>query len=275
LASLREAAAEGGLPLLQQSLENVLGVHLAEAASFDPDDVAALLGAVGGSVAVQVDEQVEERSADGRVTVVVPAGPFTISSANAVTFLSSVGEGSALDRIVRHQLFWSALLDVPELVGATTLLSADALGGVEGTVQQRVLPVEAVAGVEGEDELYRVVDQDMATMIERLFPTAPRVGDRVRVRILNGAGAPGVAQRVQPLLLDAGGQMTLSGNADRFDYEVTQIVYYEDERLDDARTIQEALGVGEVVKSLAELGVVDVTVVVGADFLAAHAASGG
>jgi hypothetical protein len=75
---------------------------------------------------------------------------------------------------------------------------------------------------------------------------------------------------VQPLLVDIGAQVTLSGNADRFDYATTQVVYYDDDDLDAARAVAEAIGVGEVVKSLNELAVVDVTVVVGADFLAAH-----
>jgi hypothetical protein len=64
--------------------------------------------------------------------------------------------------------------------------------------------------------------------------------------------------------------VTLSGNADRFDYATTQIVYYDDGHLDDAKAIQKALGVGELVKSLTGLDVVDVTVVVGADFVTAH-----
>ena len=48
------------------------------------------------------------------------------------------------------------------------------------------------------------------------------------------------------------------------------IVYYDDEDLVNAKAIKKALGVGEVVKSLTGLDVVDVTVVVGRDFATAH-----
>ena len=68
-------------------------------------------------------------------------------------------------------------------------------------------------------------------------PTPRGGADRIRVRILNGVGAPGVAQEVQPLLVDAGGQVTLSGNADRFDYATTQVVYYDDDHRADAEAI--------------------------------------
>jgi hypothetical protein len=50
---------------------------------------------------------------------------------------------------------------------------------------------------------------------------------------------------------------------------VSQVVHYRDEDLDDARSVQRALGVGEVVRSLVPLDVVDITVVVGADLAAA------
>jgi hypothetical protein len=265
LTSLRDAAGEGGLDLLQQSLENLLGVSFEAATTLDPAAISALTP----SMTVAVRDAVEERDDAGRVTVVVPAGAFTVDDTNAATFLSVVGAGTSLDRLVRHQSFWTAYLDEG---GPDAPL--DAIAALRGDVQQRVLPVEAVAGIEGDEELYRVVERDLETLVGRLFPSAPRGGsERIRVRILNGVGAPGVAQEVQPLLVAAGGRMTLSGNADRFDYAVTQVVYYDDAHRESAEAIREALGVGEVVKSLAELAVVDVTVVVGADFLASR--SGG
>lgn len=98
--------------------------------------------------------------------------------------------------------------------------------------------------------------------------SAARSTDRARVQVLNGTGVPGLARQVQPLLAQAGAVVSLTGNADRFDYAVSQVVFYRDEDLDEARAVQRALGVGEVVRSLVALDVVDVTVVVGTDFAA-------
>jgi hypothetical protein len=124
-----------------------------------------------------------------------------------------------------------------------------------------------VSGVEGDQELYRVVDADLARLVQRLFGVSTH---RITVQVLNGVGAPGVAQLVQPLLVGASARMTLSGNADRFDYATTQIVYYDDTHRADAAAVRKALGVGELVKSLTGLDVVDVTVVVGTDFTSTH-----
>jgi hypothetical protein len=259
LVPLRDAAASGGDVLLRDSLENLLGVRFAEAATLTTDELAAL----ADGVTVAVDEPVEAPDASGRVTEVVPAGDVEVDPETLGPLLGAVGDGTALDRIVRHQAFWTAYL----AAGADG--PVEAIGGLDPDALQWVLPVEAVAGLEGADELYRVIDDDVVELVGRLFPDAPGGdADRFRVRILNGAGVPGVAQDVQPLLLDAGGVMTLSGNADRFDYDTTQIVYYDDEDRAAAEAIHEAIGVGEVVKSLTELDVVDVTVVVGTDFLA-------
>jgi hypothetical protein len=266
LASLAEAAAEGGENLVLQSLENLLGARLERGLWLDRAALGGLL-ADAGPVPVVVDDAVEVREPSGRVSVVVPAGPLTIGPDNAFDVLEPVGDGTALERLVRHQAFWAAYL---EAAGPTAPL--DAIHAMAGDdVRQRVLPVEAVSGLDGGEELYRVVAEDLDDLVTRVLPNAARpLGARIRVRILNGAGAPGVAQDVQPLLVDIGAQVTLSGNADRFDYATTQVVYYDDEDLDDARAVAAAIGVGEVVKSLNELAVVDVTVVVGADFLAAH-----
>jgi hypothetical protein len=204
------------------------------------------------------------------VQVVVPAGNQTLTPEDAETFLAATGSGTSLDRLVRHQAFWSAYLAAagdgkPPAALAPVARAVRALSGED--VDHTVLPVEAVSGAQGDEELYQVQDKPMGQLSQRLFGISP---DRIRVQVLNGVGQPGVAQEVQPLLVDSGGRVTLSGNADRFDYATTQIVYYDDDRLADARAIQKALGVGEVVKSLTGLDVVDVTVVVGKDFATAH-----
>jgi hypothetical protein len=271
LTSLRESA-RGGADLLQHSLENLLGIAFDAAVSLDPAGLAAVVEPVG-DLTVVVQQAVEERSSTGRVTVLVPAGRQTVAPTDVAGLLEPVGDGTSLERIVRHQAFWQAYLaalgegaPAPGLGAVATAVRS--LAG--GDVTHQVLPVEAVAGIGGDDELYRVQPDALSTLVERLFPGASPVAERIRVRILNGVGAPGLAQRVQPLLVEAGGEVTLSGNADRFDYQTTQVVYYDDARLDAARAIRDAIGVGEVVKSLTPLDVVDVTIVVGADFVAEH-----
>lgn len=261
LVPLREV---GGVSdeLVRQSLENLLGVRFARTEVLDPAALGAAIVDVSPLV-VDVASAVQDVADNGRVTVVVPDGEQQVTADDVVPLLEAVGTGTTLERLARHQAFWTAYL------GAAGESIAAAAPLVGESVRQRVLPVVAVAGVSGPEEQYRVDEPALAELIARLFPSAAAAGrQRVRVQILNGVGVAGVAQQVQPLLVDAGGRMTLSGNADTFDYAVTQVVYYDDDDLPSARAIQRALGVGEVVKSLAGLDVVDVTVVVGADLVA-------
>jgi polyisoprenyl-teichoic acid--peptidoglycan teichoic acid transferase len=268
LTSLRDATRDGGVDLLRHSLENTIGVTFAAAVTLGPTELASAVSSVP-PLTIDLDEPVEERSASGRVNVVLPAGEQTLEPDDAVAFLSIVGSGTSLDRLVRHQAFWTSYLsvigdDAPDAFGPVAA-AVESLAGAR--VRHSVLPVEAVSGVAGDDELYQIDDDGLSTMVKTLFGVEL---ERIRVQVLNGVGEPGVAQRVQPLLVDVGGSVTLSGNADRFDYATTQVVYYDDETREAAEAIRDALGVGELVKSLTGLDVVDVTVVVGADFVTAH-----
>jgi hypothetical protein len=86
------------------------------------------------------------------------------------------------------------------------------------------------------------------------------------VQVLNGTGEPGLARDVTVALVPAGAEVVVVDNADRFDYSVTQVVYYDRDEQARAQAVRDALGTGEIVLSRNRLDVVDVTVVVGRDF---------
>jgi polyisoprenyl-teichoic acid--peptidoglycan teichoic acid transferase len=91
----------------------------------------------------------------------------------------------------------------------------------------------------------------------------------VRVQILNGNGAPGIGEQVASELVGEGFRVVLSGNADRLDYAETLIVIYEStpEAQESAERVRDLLGVGEVQVSVQPQGIVDLTIVVGKDFI--------
>ena len=98
-------------------------------------------------------------------------------------------------------------------------------------------------------------------------PGSRRTGRHVvRVQVLNGTGALGVALKAAQRLVPAGAQVALSGNADSFAYAQTQIVFYDRSRQHEATQVRQALGTGKLVFSRQPLDVVDVTVVIGKDF---------
>jgi hypothetical protein len=132
-----------------------------------------------------------------------------------------------------------------------------------GEVAHHVLPVRAVGGVE---ELYSVDQGALDQLVTESLPGTPRSAERTTVQVLNGTGRPGAAQDLLAPLVGAGARVTVTGNADRFDYAVSQIVYDDDAHADDARRLRDALGFGEAVRSRTPTGAVDLTVVLGADF---------
>lgn len=101
----------------------------------------------------------------------------------------------------------------------------------------------------------------------------------VRVQVLNGVGAPGVGQEVDARLggESPGGddfagsfRIVRTDNADSFDYRLTRIVIY-DERPHShaaAERVHQVLGVGTIQVSRQPQSVVDLAIVVGADFAA-------
>ena len=68
---------------------------------------------------------------------------------------------------------------------------------------------------------------------------------------------------------------TILGNADRFDYDTTQIIYNGDQFAAGANKIREALGLGTVSQSPTPTDIEDVTVILGRDASAKFGGNGG
>ncbi|MGI9016193.1 MAG: LytR C-terminal domain-containing protein [Euzebya sp.] len=87
--------------------------------------------------------------------------------------------------------------------------------------------------------------------------------------MLNGVGVPGIGQRVDQALQGLDLRIIRTENARSFDFTATQIVIYEEtpELLGAARQVQDALGVGTILVSRQPQSVVDMTVVIGGDFI--------
>ena len=124
--------------------------------------------------------------------------------------------------------------------------------------------VESIDAGNAGSDVYRVRQSDLDSVLKSALPGAP-VG-RVRVQILNGSGALGVAEQVASRLVPTGARVVLTGNADSFAYRQTQVVFYERSKQAAALAVQKALGAGRLVFSRRPLDVVDVTLVIGKDF---------
>jgi hypothetical protein len=96
-----------------------------------------------------------------------------------------------------------------------------------------------------------------------------RPQEEIRVQVLNGNGVPGIGQKVAEKHIGHGFRVILSGNARRLNYQKTLIVTYDRSAEGQAlaERARELLRVGEVQVSAQQQGIVDLTIVIGEDFL--------
>jgi LytR cell envelope-related transcriptional attenuator len=270
LDPLSVAQERGGADLSQLAVENLLGIEFDLRAVLDDRSFGRLVEDYG-SLDVENPAPVEVRESDDRVNVLFPAGTIALEADQVGAFLStpSVGEPE-LRRLVRADALWKSLLvaeaKVDRPAGDPTVDLVAFLHQLsEGDLRTDLLPVETLSGA-GVDTLYRVDTEAVSALVGEIAPESAGVA-RIRVQVLNGEGTPGLAQRVAQLLVPAGARVDLTDNARTFDVETTQILFYRDEHRADAETVRDVLGLGEVVKDRNTSDAIDVTVVVGSDFV--------
>jgi hypothetical protein len=93
----------------------------------------------------------------------------------------------------------------------------------------------------------------------------PTADARVTVEVLNGGGVPGIAGKVRDLLRDEGFDVVYFGNASSFD-ETNSVVIDRTSRGGGAEAIAHSLGVSELRVEPDTTLLVDVTVLIGADW---------
>ena len=276
LEPLARALQIGGPTRLRSTVENLLGIRISHVIVADDADLSAMADPLG-ELKVEVPERVEQVTEEGTVDVLYEPGLLRLASEEVPAFLSAKGSATDLSVLARHQGFWEAVLakvsDDELTPGGPAPLSKVlvSLAGGEA-VRSRLLPVEplgqeALPGLDGTStELYQIDSADLARFIESTFPGAEAPADRPRAQVLNGTGGVEVSARAAEKLVPAGIQVSLTGNAPRFDYRQTQIVFYEASQEAIAAQARDALGVGRLVLSRRPLGVVDLTIIIGSDF---------
>lgn len=286
---LGEAHAFGQGPLVWVTLDNLIGTRFDGVAGLSEQGWAALLSRVGGFT-IDVGSRLIDRS-DGGGQVRFEAGEQFLDGPRLAEYLAFRADGETelealprvqqvimglLDRLVEEPTLLddvfaddAPMIDTadPELV--RTVLSGLATAREVDEVTTLTLPVTTLGS--GRDDLYRVDGTRLRQLVDDRF-AASRLSETVgagrSVQVLNGNGVPGIGQPVAERLADGGYRIVLTGNADRFDYQTTRIIIYDesDEAMAMAADIRERLGAGQVERSATPQSVVDVTIVVGHDF---------
>lgn len=289
LLGLGESLTSGGIPLLRVSTEALLGVPVDHHLALSAEDAGRLFD-MTGEITVDVPAEVSVTAGRDQARVLFEPGPQSLPPESVVELLFTTGIGGDDAELgSRHLAFWGGFFQ--EFSGRPAALSeslSDAapalrdtdlkpdelarfVGGLaELPPDARTLanlPAEQVSV--GGEQLYQVDEEQVAEFIANTVGGANELGNAARVQVLNGNGVPGIGQEVAQRLVGEGFRVILSGNSRNLNTRQTRIVSY-DESVAGLRTAERAqrlLGVGEVQISSQGQGIVDLTIVVGKDFL--------
>lgn len=269
------AYATGGIDVLREGLQGILGIGLADIDVVEPEEWTDLVGPAGTLQVVNPDP-VGGTAASGEV-VSFPQGSIDLPASRVWTYLSARNPGETeLNRLVRVEAFWrawtakvGAAVDQPGIVpGEVDSGVGRFVRGVSaGAFDASSLPVSEESLGEGQEPVYRPQQPDVRDLIARIvpFPAGPE-GTRAHVTVLDGTGSSNHGLAAAALLAANGAQIDKVGNAPEFGVETTQFVYYDDAVLTRVQRMRDALGVGEIVKSDELNSAVDVVVVLGEDY---------
>lgn len=287
--ALADAYATGGISLLRLSAENLLGVRVDRHLELSDRDALALLRGIA-PLQVDVPGEVRVPSDEGDTEIVFPAGMQGLEADELVSLLYRTGEeGDPISLGPRHLAVWTSMFraaaEDPERIEAALGNAVPAfrrsddepeeiVGFLASFLEERSnppalrsLPVSPLE-VPG-DSLYVAEEDEVEAFVTDLAGEDLAFGELTRVQILNGVGRPGLGQDVAERLIGKGFKVSLTGNARSLDHRATLIITYDPSSEGQARAAraQELLGVGEVQVSVQEQGIVDLTIVIGRDFL--------
>ncbi len=252
---------------LATSVENVVGVGVGRTVVLDDAGLTAVMGP-SAPLKVTLSAQVEILTPPATFAV----GQQDLSAAQATQLMVGPQSANELDRLVTSGTVLEAWLGrlAVRAVGRQTTDLQSGLAPLVATAQvpdHRIdtLPVDSIAITGG--ERFAVRESDLVAYVQRAFPRERLGSDRgrPRVEVLNGTGSLGVAQAVADKVVPAGGKITLTENIQGFGQNVTEVVYFQDRWRDGAQRLLDAMGCGSLRKARKDLGISDVTIVVGSD----------
>jgi len=285
LDTLSNTFGAGDVTALEQATANLLGLSFDQVIVMNADQWQQFAAPVA-PLTVNNPDRVAIRDAKGKTTTLFPAGQLQLNADQVASYMQvrSPNE-STLALLNRKQALWSAWLAAIKSSGSSGAVPGETtvgfgrylLGLSKGTADIATLPVKSHSDPGTNAETFEPDTEGIQALVAQdvPLPTPANEGDRVRVRLLSGVGPIGSPNAVAAKIVSAGGEVTILGNADRFDYPTTQIIYYEDTFAAAANKLRDTLGLGEVTKSPTPTDVEDVTVILGSDATAKYGGTGG
>lgn len=278
---LHRSYAEGGVEAAHRGIERLFHLAIPEVVVVDADRWTELLRPVEPLVVPNTDELIAV-DADGNRDVVFEAAILNLEAERAAEFLRFKVYGqSEPARLYRHELFWRAWLEAVARSENPDVVPGEIDSGLgrfvrnlsTGFVRFVRLDASAVEPLDAAlEETHWQIDQaslaeDIAALVP--YPVGAETGDRVRVRLLDGAQRPDATIEASLELAAAGAEIAVLGNADEFSYQETEVRYHEPSARASAEALAAAIGADSVVYAEVPDDVTEVTVIVGANYQSA------
>ncbi len=301
---INHAYAYGGIELLKKTIENFMGIKIDYYVKTDYQGFEEVIDKLGG-IEINVEKRMYYVDKAGHLYIDLKPGKQILDGEKAIQYVrfrhDKLGD---IGRIKRQQKFLNALAEKlmkgRNIVKSPSIIKDifDALDTNLG-FHTSISIVNMVKGIKKEDIVfltlpgkpkyingisYWIPDKEkMKEIVENYFipeseksektpslkgeikKEEPLDWTKVRIEILNGNGAPGMAAKVSKELRDKGiTNIAKIGNADSFSYKKTEILYRKGFE-SYAKKIGKILN-ATVYKEEEREGV-DVTIIVGADYL--------
>jgi len=277
---INHAFAYGGIELLEETVENFMGLSIHYNGIMDFEGFQYVIDALGG-VSINVEKDMYYVDQAGSLKINLHSGQQVLDGEKALEYVrfrfDPLGD---LGRIQRQQKLVNAVIDqvmnfdsiikIPNIIANlteyidTNMNSNEiiSLAKIMKDIDRKRLWVETIQGepqyIDGVS--YLVADrQEVEKRVQYLIDNKHR---GLSIEVLNGNQIPGVAHRVANKMKELGFNVVNIDNADRFDYQKTVLIIYSKEvRVDEY--LNQFFDDLEVVRREQPQSEVDMTIIVG------------
>ena len=265
---LRSVYKAGGLNALTLALVDLFGVSFSEEVLLTSSRWDGLISPLT-AVEVNLEEDLVGVTGEGLEVIHFIEGETSIAGDEVVKFFSLSEEGDHKDNGKR---FWDSWLQdlgeggeplnkLPDLGLSVVDFLAVVASGSTGVV---TFPLD-------DSQSLLVPDfEKFETLVVDLFPfpIAAVPGERVTVRLINGTGDFSLDPIARKQVVSSGAEIIVIGNHDSFDVQESRVIYRDPMVIEEAEMLGSQLGLpvefDEFISPVA-----DVTIMIGADFVAA------
>ncbi|MFN8037223.1 MAG: LCP family protein [Acidimicrobiia bacterium] len=278
LQTIADLPRLGDAALTTTTVENLLGIGIGKTIVLN--DLSLLAAATpAGSLPVTFAQPIHVQ--DGAGVFAYPAGQQQLAPTDVARLVGRLETSDELGHLKNLQTVFASWFAALHDAGVRDRTAA-AVPGFDRVVdvvradpKVLTLPVQAAA-TGGGSELFRVDRAELSDIMTTNFADALLAGgNRPRVQLLNGTGAVGLAQEIAGCIVPAGFRVSLTDNVRGFGVKTSAVIAQEAADLPAARRLAKLLHIGPARRASKASGLVDVAVVVGADFHGCTPASGG